>query len=650
MKILAIGLLLPFLTLQVEAAQSECWASNSKLSKKFKCCEKSKVKETNEYGEWGDENGTCAIKKKAYNIVPEFSNIPEFEISQPKLPDNYCWTLYANANDGNKYPCCKNSKAKMQAFEMDGFLGVENNSYCGIKGYHALWNDREKFVKTKNQWNNFKSKWDKNYKSNFERISVFVGEDESKLNFGWYSTSNSKPKIRFGSKKDLSDAKDFTGTNSYYKTLNGKKYYSNKVTVTGLKRKSTYYYRRNLNGKWEETIRFNTYDPNNFQFIFVGDPQIGGSHDRLSVADPYHVLTREEGTRNDAFNWNMTIYKSFEKTGKPSVLLSAGDQVDTECFSGTTEEDYSQEIQYSAFLLPDLLKTIPSATTVGNHEALNKNYRNHYNTPNSHIPLEPEIAPGYSYFFKYNNVLVVVLETNYSFCDDFKAVFKKAFLKYPNTDWRVAMFHHDIYGNGSFHSQDEYIINKLRPCLTELLSYYKFDLVINGHDHIFSASKFVSYKKGNKYSLSNIQKGKVNKNAKGTFYITANCSTGSKLFGFINQDFDYNYNFSQTYTSAFGVLDFQKSNGKVKLTVNYYEVDTLRQIDGPYIFEKPEKCWASSLGFPCCQSSKVVFRTDSNGSWSLENDEWCGIIEEDIPIDNSPIVSKVEVPKPDTVS
>ncbi|ORX86614.1 hypothetical protein BCR32DRAFT_196878, partial [Anaeromyces robustus] len=38
-------------------------------------------------------------------------------------------------------------------------------------------------------------------------------------------------------------------------------------------------------------------------------------------------------------------------------------------------------------------------------------------------------------------------------------------------------------------------------------------------------------------------------------------------------------------------------------------------------------CWSTSLGYSCCSYSTQVFFTDDNGKWSVENDEWCGIVE-----------------------
>ncbi|ORX61101.1 hypothetical protein BCR36DRAFT_579160 [Piromyces finnis] len=37
-------------------------------------------------------------------------------------------------------------------------------------------------------------------------------------------------------------------------------------------------------------------------------------------------------------------------------------------------------------------------------------------------------------------------------------------------------------------------------------------------------------------------------------------------------------------------------------------------------------CWASRLGYPCCKNSDVPIEIDSDGIWGIENNEWCGIV------------------------
>ena len=476
------------------------------------------------------------------------------------------------------------------------------------------------------------------------------------LNFGWYSTEDTKPVIRFGTQEDMSDAKEFTGNVEYYKNLliGSRKYsiYSNQVTVSGLERNNTYYYQRYIDGKWEKSVKFVTRDPDNFNFIFVGDPQIGGSHGKPNFLDMSKELTNDEATRNDAFNWERTMNKAFElkSNNPPSLLLSAGDQADDEKL-----QDYLDETQFSALLQPAVLKGIPHAMTVGNHEQYNENFRHHFNTPNSFTEIERsdrEVIPGFNYFFRFNNVLVVVLDTNEPSTYDYSHTMKNAVTKYPDTTWRIVMFHHDLFGIGRTHSQGTYIVNKLRPILNPLLAKYKVDLVINGHDHYYSTSHFVSFD-GVNYDISEISENKTFNNPKGILYITANCATGSKLNPRNDAKVDYIYHSNQTYTATFGIIDFEKDIEKQvnRITINYYDVESLDVTDGSYIIEKdldyvreeePEpECWAEEFGYECCLFSSMVSYVDDKGRyWDFQNGNWCGVTNKPMIINKSKIPYK----------
>jgi len=37
-------------------------------------------------------------------------------------------------------------------------------------------------------------------------------------------------------------------------------------------------------------------------------------------------------------------------------------------------------------------------------------------------------------------------------------------------------------------------------------------------------------------------------------------------------------------------------------------------------------CWATKLGYPCCKSTTQIVYVDNDGNWGVENDEWCGLI------------------------
>jgi len=597
-----------------------CWSS--KLH--YDCCADDIEKSNSNYTEFNDGYGSWLYNKETEvwcGIKAE------------------CWAEQLYSNE-----CCEDSDV-IQIINQDGHWGYhyDTKKWCGFKEFNPKWNDATKNEKLKEEWKVFKKKWDKQKKI-YTGLSVFVGEDESELNFGWYSTTSDVPVICWGVSSDLSDCKEYYGINEEHYEIQNVLYYSNKVTVRSIERNSVYYYSRFMNGQWEDAIQFNTYDENNFSFIFVGDPQIGGSNNRVTVLENGMLkkLNEEEGNRNDAFNWDITVNSSFNFTKTPSVFLSVGDQTDDENGSNGI---INQEEQYSAFLLPDLLKKIPTATAVGNHDRHTVNYRHHFNTPNSFT--EPSyknesVIAGYNYYFKYNNVLIVVLESNHEYCDDFRTVIKEAVEKYPNTDWRIAMFHHDIYSNGYEHSHQSGVLT-LRKCLTPLFTKYNFVLALNGHDHVYSISKLVgSYdEKGKSYWLEDIKVNEPSHDPKGTLYVTANCSTGSKLFYFDGKDYDYIKNYAQNFTTQFGVLDFEKGDGMVRLSITIREVDTHEIIDGPYIFEKKE-CWAHSLGYECCRNPDTdEFITDENGNWSTQDGRRCGVIMEDIVDSTDPMPTNV---------
>ncbi|KAG4086248.1 hypothetical protein H8356DRAFT_1320649 [Neocallimastix lanati (nom. inval.)] len=124
----------------------------------------------------------------------------------------------------------------------------------------------------------------------------------------------------------------------------------------------------------------------------------------------------------------------------------------------------------------DLLKYEKSTTyKLSNHDSFTTNFEYHFNTPNSYHNSEyTDIIPGYNYFFKYITMLLLW------FC-------KRIMIH------RIAMFHHDIYENGEYHSHEFHITDELYPCLTKLFDKNHFELAINGHDHVYSASQFDSY-------------------------------------------------------------------------------------------------------------------------------------------------------------
>jgi len=55
----------------------------------------------------------------------------------------------------------------------------------------------------------------------------------------------------------------------------------------------------------------------------------------------------------------------------------------------------------------------------------------------------------------------------------------------------------------------------------------------------------------------------------------------------------------------------------------------LSLIGAVYATKAYAECWSERLGYPCCKSSTEVFFEDSDGQWSVGNDDWCGIPKDD---------------------
>ena len=104
-----------------------------------------------------------------------------------------------------------------------------------------------------------------------------------------------------------------------------------------------------------------------------------------------------------------------------------------------------------------MLKSLPVATTVGNHDADNANYTYHFNTPNS-SDLGSNGVVGGDYYFTYGNTLFMMLNTQDTNAAEHKQFMEQAIAANPNCTWRVVTLHQDIYGSAE-HSNEPEITN-----------------------------------------------------------------------------------------------------------------------------------------------------------------------------------------------
>lgn len=333
------------------------------------------------------------------------------------------------------------------------------------------------------EWTAWTEEWN-TVATDYTQVSLTPGEDETELNFAWYSLDNGSaatPVVHFGT--DRNSLQSYTGTAGDVDTslTDGVAYHYNHVTVTGLEPNTTYYYTVEKNGVQTEVETYETQSFDTVKMLYVGDPQIGASKGQPQGGE---TLAAESGVantaaRNDAFGWNRTLEAALTQDPDVSFIISAGDQVNK---TGQAKEE-----EYAGYLSPDVLAGLPVATTIGNHDSLNADYMYHFNNPNA--TEYGATQAGGDYYYSYGNGLFIVLNTNNYNVAEHEQAIQEAIASDPNAAWRIVTIHQDIYGSGLDHSDTDGMI--LRTQLTPIFDEYDIDVVLQGHDHTYSRSKLL---------------------------------------------------------------------------------------------------------------------------------------------------------------
>ena len=160
-------------------------------------------------------------------------------------------------------------------------------------------------------WNQWVQEWE-TVATDYTKVSLTPGEDETQLNFAWYSQNNGSaatPVVHFGT--DPSNLTAFTGTAAAVDTslTDGVAYDYNHVTVTGLQENTTYYYTVEKNGVQTEPVEYTTGSFSSIKMLYVGDPQIGASKGQTQGSESLNADSGAANTaaRNDSFGWNRTL-------------------------------------------------------------------------------------------------------------------------------------------------------------------------------------------------------------------------------------------------------------------------------------------------------------------------------------------------------
>jgi hypothetical protein len=312
-------------------------------------------------------------------------------------------------------------------------------------------------------------------------LGLTPGNDTTEIRLNWINTTgttsltNKVAQVRFikGTREKGTGLIEKTGEVASASSSNATYH---RVTVTGLEPGANYQYSVCQDGtNWSPMYDFKVpAATGTWKFAVISDSQInsGGALDSKS---------RITGT--SANGWSQTITKIVEKSA--SFIVSCGDQVDSTSTSTVVNE-------YKSFFDPPGLRSLPLAHTAGNHDTAT-NFRYYYNRPNDPNYNNSNSGEWANYYYLYNNILFVVLNTSsYSpsttLINTFVSTITAAKTAHAGKyDWLIVQ-HHKSTASVAEHCADTdvqaWVVNGFETKMSDL----GVDFVLAGHDHVYARS------------------------------------------------------------------------------------------------------------------------------------------------------------------
>ncbi|MDY4647248.1 MAG: metallophosphoesterase [Aerococcus suis] len=250
----------------------------------------------------------------------------------------------------------------------------------------------------------------------------------------------------------------------------------NKAIAKGLKPNTRYFYRVGAPGFLSPIGTFKTASAGAAPFTFI------------HYTDTQNAYWNEH-VRNEAAFGAKTLAEALHKAGKDvNFALHTGDVVET-----SSVEDEWKDILNRA---QDGFLSVPHVMVPGNHDTYETSFNDHLNVPINH-----SIDGGSYYSFDYNGAHMAVLNTNDNKKDADNpegAAMSHEQLSWLENDlrearergvnWLILSYHKPLYSS-SYHSLQDEDVQAVRERLMTLIDKYDVDLVLNGHDHVLTATK-----------------------------------------------------------------------------------------------------------------------------------------------------------------
>ncbi len=386
----------------------------------------------------------------------------------------------------------------------------------------------------------------------FSSVVMNVGADETQRNLTWYSQYDAPAEVHYAKSQNGSFPTEYSVSKASSVKATKSGYYSYKATLYNLEENSSYVYRLVVGDTQSDIYSFEVHAfEGEFSFAFVADPQTASSS--------HGVL------------WNDTLNKIESNFGGVSFIVSGGDQTN----------DPTEESNYDYFLT-DHLSSLAIATTIGPPHDTSTLYADHFNLPNLSSKYGVSTTSS-DYFYKYGNVLFMHLNIENTDSATHIAFMKNTIANNPECTWRIAVLHFSFFSGGSHSTENS--VKTLRSALVPKFNELGIDVVLSGHDHVYSRSQLMLT--GNTVSSDKVTNGVVN-DPKGTLYIAGTTASGSSFRDKTHSSDDAYIAYSNDENRK-GIVIFTASDNSLSLKSYFLDGSTPKQFDSFTINKTPEK-------------------------------------------------------------
>lgn len=382
-----------------------------------------------------------------------------------------------------------------------------------------------------------------------KNLSIQPGNQPDELYITWFSRSSSKGKVVFESEGFFST---ITANATTEPSISVPNYYRNSALIQGLESNTTYTYHVGNGGSKSPDYTYITGDlySTDFTFTIAGDPQLGHG-DQEDLPSQRNV-------------WRLALNRMKEQIPESDFLLTTGDQV--------AKADSSEHYDY--FLDNSVLYSTPLVPVVGNHDVGSGYFGDHFSLPNQSALGTSQGRDG-DYWFIKGDVLFMVLNTLTVMERDIHEQFvAETVAANPNTKWRVLVSHYSPVTVLEKYQSDR---EEIRYSFAFMADYYDIDLIISGHDHIYTRSYFLDHDAD---PLPDQELEYEFHNPEHAIFTIYGTSTGT-LLREPDDDYPWSAISIQNWTPQLSVAHVTENS----LTVTTYDADSWTQLDSFTIYK-----------------------------------------------------------------